>query len=128
MENGAIHLQLLPELQGVYEISVVGKSHSSFDMIYDYGLGVGSVVAARRSVSDVSHGHISLSKAFYDGLCEHVVHKTDVLMGRKKPVVVYNNTAAFLSPVLKGEKSVIHHRRQVGCLVGENSENAAFLS
>ena len=107
MKNGAFKLEGRAQLKGICQIAVVGKRHSSLDMIDHNGLGVVSAVSAGGAVSDVADGNVSLTETVENFRRENVVHKTGVLIFVEKSVVVDHYSAGLLPSVLKSEKSVI---------------------
>ena len=100
MENGALELQLGPELGGVGQIAVVGQGHAALDMVDQHGLGVAAAAGAGGAVAHVAHGHIALSQALEDRGGEHLAHETHVLEGLEEAVVIDHDAAALLPPVL----------------------------
>ena len=79
----------------------MGERHSALNMVYNYWLCVGPVIAARCTVAHMADSHIPLSKLLHNRRCKNVVYKPYVLMEGKQAVVVYNDTAAFLASVLE---------------------------
>ena len=58
---------------------------------------------------------------------KNIVHCAQVPVGRKNAVVIDDNAAAFLPPVLEGVESVIRKSRKVGTLGAVHTEHAAFF-
>ena len=85
------------------DVSVMGKRHIPFEMIYDDGLGVLSTAAARSAVSDMTDRRLSHTERIEAFRREHVVHKPRILVGGKHAVAVYDDPARFLPTMLKGE-------------------------
>ena len=76
-------------------------------MIYHDRLGVYPVRRTRGSVTNVSYRHVSVAERSKPVGSEHVVYKSRILIKIKKTVVVYDNSACFLTPMLQSKKTVI---------------------
>ena len=127
VENGASQLQFFPQVIGIDQVSVVAQGHGAFHVVHHDGLGVGPAGAAGGAVAHVADGHVALAQLFHFHGGEHVVHQPGVLMGGEDPVVVHHDAAAFLAPVLQGEKAVVYGGRHVALFRGQHAENAAFF-
>jgi len=96
-------------------------------VIYDNGLGVGPSLFVGGAISDVAYRDVALSQTFQHFGREDVVDYTCVLVGSEEAVVIYDNAATLLSPVLKGKQSVINRTGYIVGAFGKYSENPAFF-
>ena len=127
MEDRAVHFQRGPQLRRVGKIAVMGQGHMAFLVIHFNGLTVVPVRAAGGAVPGMPDGHGSLRKRMQNAAVKHLSDETDILVGNKNPVVVHNNAAAFLSPMLQGVKSEVHQTGHILRLFCHHPEYAAFL-
>ena len=100
MENRSGKLQFAAQLRRIAEIPIMGEGHSAFLMIDLDRLTVIAVISARRSVADMTDGHLSFRQAGQHILWKDFADQSQIFMGYKNPVVIHNNPAALLAPVL----------------------------
>jgi hypothetical protein len=94
----------------------VGESHTAFTVIYFNRLAVVAAVSARGAVSYMPHRYSARRQTGKHIGSEYFSDKTRILVRGKQSVVIDNNTAAFLTAVLKRVKSVAGKRRYIACL------------
>jgi hypothetical protein len=58
---------------------------------------------------------------------ENVMHKPLVLVVRKHALVIHDNSAGFLTAVLKRIQAKVSLHRNIGGYIGINAENAALF-
>ena len=75
----------------------------------------------------MTYSNIALAEPFESFLVKNLIDKTHVLVIAEHAVVVYNDTAAFLTSVLKRIQSEISGVRHIGRRIAVNAEYAAFL-
>ena len=128
MEDRPLKLQLVSEFARIHEVSVMRKRHISFDVIDNDGLRIVSAVRTCRTVAYMTDGNHALAEAVEYLRGEHVVHQSRIFIASKNPVVVYDNTAGFLTAVLERKQPVIRGVRDIGFFVRIYPENTAFFS
>lgn len=72
-------------------------------------------------------GDPALTELRKNALVEDLVDQTESLVSLEYAAVVYDDTAAFLTPVLKRIQPEIHGVRNIGRRIAINAEYAAFL-
>ena len=83
------------------------KCHAAFLVINLDGLAVASVCTAGCAVSCVCYGHCGIRKGIKYVFAENFADKAHIFVGCENAVIVYNDTAAFLTSVLKCKQTVI---------------------
>ena len=127
MEYRAFQLILAAQVERVDKVSVVGDGERALYMAHRHGLAVGSVHVSGGGVAHMANGDPALSEFREYPLGEHLVHQTKSLVGLENPAVVNNDSAAFLTPVLKRIQPEISGVRHIGRRIAVNAEYAAFL-
>jgi hypothetical protein len=72
-------------------------------------------------------GDPALTEFRKNALVKDLVDQTESLVSLEYSAVVYDDTAAFLTPVLKRIQPEIHGVRNIGRRIAINAEYAAFL-
>ena len=111
MEDGPLELQFLPQRVGVGEVSVVGQSHGSLDVVDHNGLGIAAVGLAGGAVAYMAQGGKPLPQRGQGSGGKDVSCKPQPLVGGENPVVVDHDAAALLPPVLEGQQPAHHQVR-----------------
>ena len=102
MENGSGQFKRRTKFCRVGKISIVCNGHSPFLMVHFDRLAVIPVCSTGRSITCMCNGHCAFGKGRKCIPAEYFTHQADILMGYKQAVVIYNDSAAFLSSVLQG--------------------------
>ena len=127
VEDGALLFQLVPQLHGVGQVAVVGKSHAALVMVDDQGLDVALVVRTGGGVAHVAHHNVAQAQRGQMLRGEHLVDQARVPVRGEHAVIVDDDAGALLAPVLEGKKAVIGEGGQVRGLVGKDAKDAAFF-
>ena len=127
VEDGALLFQLVPQLKGVGQVAVVGKSHTAFMVVDDQGLNIALVIRAGGGVAHMAHHDVALAQGGQMLRGEHLVYQTRIPESGEYAIVVKDDTCALLAPVLQGEKAVVGKGRQVRSLLGKDAKDAAFF-
>ena len=106
------------------------KPQRSLHIVQHQRLRVFPDAASRRGIPHVPHADIPLQPA--DVLrMKDLVHQSHVLYGSDLPLrpggIAHGDAAAFLSPVLQGEKPVIDGSRHIFSVKIVHAEDAAFF-
>ena len=75
----------------------------------------------------MSDSHASAGKCIQFGFTEHFSHEPKFLVSGKNTIVIYDDTAAFLSPVLESIKPVIYIPGNVISSTADYSEYSALF-
>ena len=126
LKNGAFALELVPQNVRVDQIAIVRNRHLSANAIDHERLRIFDRAGARRGITRVTDGALPF-KLFQFDLAEHLGNQPHVLMNQERGAgaVARHDPGAFLSAMLKSEKSVIGQHRRVR--VAENAEEPAFV-
>ena len=100
VENRAILLQLFAKFCRVGQISVVRQRHRAFLMVNQQRLGIGTAVHPRCTVAAVADRHRALVDFAQRVAREHFRHQSVVLVCLHHAIIVDDNAAALLTPVL----------------------------
>ena len=83
------------------------KRHAPFAVVHHDGLRIAALAPAGRSIAHVTNRNVALPELAERFRAKHFVYKACVLMEVEKPVVVHDDAAALLSPVLQRIQRVI---------------------
>ncbi|MPN36629.1 hypothetical protein SDC9_184139 [bioreactor metagenome] len=128
MEDRALQLVLFAQLGGVGQVAVVPQRHAALDVPHHQRLRVGAAAGAGGGVAAMPHCHFASAQRLQFTGAKHLVHKANVFMQGKHPVVVDRNAAAFLPAVLQCIQTIVTQRGHVQLLFArKHPKNAAFL-
>ena len=127
MKNRAIHLQCGAKLRSVGQIAVMCQCHMPFLVIDFNRLAIIAVCTAGGAVAGMPDCHRSFRERMKDIAAEYFPDETNVLMGSEHAIIVDNNTAAFLAPMLKGIKAEINQAGNILRLLRHDTEYTAFF-
>jgi hypothetical protein len=85
------------------------------------------MVFAGLTVSAVTDRDIAVAEFSDIVMVEDFVHETCVLAGGEHSVIIYNNTAAFLTSVLERIETVVYSGSHIRFRGAENTEYTAFF-
>ena len=111
----------------VDESAVEAEREVALYMADYHGLSIEHMVFAGLTVSAVTDRNIAVAEFSYIVMVEDFVHKTRIFAGSEHSVIVYNNTAAFLTSVLERVETVVYSGSHVGFCGAENTEYTAFF-
>ena len=127
MEQCSAQLQPGAQFQSIAEISVVGQGHFALHVIDDNGLGIGTVGAAGGSVAYMTNGNCPLGILSQGFPVKDIGKKPQVPVDGKYAVIVHDNAAAFLPPVLQSKQPIVAKICQGLYGRRENAKYAAFF-
>ena len=127
MENSAGKLKRTPKGQSVAQVAIVGNRKLALQMINLNGLAVAHSHAAGGTIADVTDGDLTFGKILHFLMGEDFINETDAVVGSEHAVVIDNDAAAFLAPVLQGIETVIGQGSYIGRLWTINAKNAALF-
>ena len=108
MEDGALLLQALPQLEGVGQVAVMAQGHRPLAVVDQHRLGVVAVEGAGGGIAAMAHGQLAPVHLAQHIRAEDIVHQAYILVAGDDAVPVDGNAAALLTPVLKSIQRVIH--------------------
>ena len=127
MEDGALLLQLVPQLGGVGQVAVVADGHGALAVVDQHGLSVVAVQGAGGAVAAVAHGHLALVHLLQHVPGEHIRHQANILVAGDHAVVIHRDAAALLAAVLQGVQRVIGLGHHALAAAAVNAEHTTFF-
>ncbi len=127
MKNRPFQLQFLPQLKGIYQITVMRQCQPALDMVNYNRLCVQPVPCSCRTIAGMAQRHIPLAKLRHNLRRKYIVYQTVILMVMEQPIIIDYNAAAFLPSVLQSEQAVISCCRHSSFAFPINAEYTAFF-
>ena len=105
----------------------MGQGHAALVVVHQDGLDVPLVVAAGGAVAHMGNGHGSRRKFFHHIPGEHLANLPQISVGGEHPIIVYNDAAALLPPVLQGVQPIVSEVRHVLRFWRPDTKHTAFF-
>ena len=127
MKNRAAHFQSAAQLEGIAQIAVMGQGQLALHMVHHNGLAVCPVGGTGGSVTHMAHGHGPARELLHHITGEHIPHLPQIPVGGENAVLIDDDAAALLAPVLQSIQPIVGQIRQVLRLWRPGTEDAALL-
>ena len=127
MEDGAGQFQFVAKLSGVGQVAVVGQGQLALLVVDLDGPAVAPAGGAGGGVAGVGDHHLPLREGGQHLFGKDLVDQAQVLVGSEDAVVIHDDAATLLAPVLEGEEAVVGQVGHVGGRRRHHAEDAAFL-
>ena len=127
VEDGTAQLQGTAQFKGIAEVTVVCQCQLALHVVDHNGLAVRSVGCAGGAVAHMGNGHGSRRKFFHHIPGEHLANLPQISVGGEHSIIVYNDAAALLPPVLQGVQPIVSEVRHILRFRRPDTKHTAFF-